>query len=299
MVKIFRKQKEPKEDKNTMDWRIQDILNKEKVLKQGESNYGRIYLTENYFLWENKKESIIIPLRSIIEVNRAAKFGKGGGLEFTLDDKRKFFLPLVKGVVDLKWDKKAQEWFEAIAKVSPQVEAFQMFEGIDYLGGYTPYPKKLSGSLLLYEDKIVFQENKLRSSKVRFEIPLINITNVGVKRTSEVDVHRLAGLILGTWVQFSKEHKTFLIIEYNDEMGMKQNPIFDFPLDAGDKKKTKIAQLIYEKLKQLKSKESTQEKEEGTFKENEDPMKVLKLRLARGEITKEEYEERKKLLEES
>ena len=38
-------------------------------------------------------------------------------------------------------------------------------------------------------------------------------------------------------------------------------------------------------------------KREGETKEEEDPLKILKLRYAKGEITKEEYEEMKKVLE--
>ena len=49
-----------------------------------------------------------------------------------------------------------------------------------------------------------------------------------------------------------------------------------------------IVKIIEEKLKRIK--------ESKNYKSEEDPLKILKLRLAKGEITKEEYEELKRII---
>ena len=49
-----------------------------------------------------------------------------------------------------------------------------------------------------------------------------------------------------------------------------------------------IVKIIEEQLKRIK--------ESKNYKSEEDPLKILKLRLAKGEITKEEYEELKRII---
>jgi uncharacterized membrane protein len=90
-------------------------------------------------------------------------------------------------------------------------------------------------------------------------------------------------------------------VPYIDENGIPQEPRFGVVSLSGRAIKEWAARLygvVVEVKKQQKSSKPTEYasvKQES--KSNEDPLHVLKLRLAKGEIAKEEYEELRKMLE--
>lgn len=55
---------------------ITEILTQEEVRKKDNFKEGKIYLTDNYLLWEKKKkvDSAIIPLKSIKELKEVTKW---------------------------------------------------------------------------------------------------------------------------------------------------------------------------------------------------------------------------------
>ena len=61
----------------------------------------------------------------------------------------------------------------------------------------------------------------------------------------------------------------------------------------------KVSKLVLEKIRQAKSSTVTQAASPQSVpsSQSEDPLKLLKIRLAKGEITKEQFEEMKQLLE--
>lgn len=103
-----------------------------------------------------------------------------------------------------------------------------------------------------------------------------------------------------------KEHR--LVIAYRDEYGIFQAPRFGVA-SFGGKKIREWAKMLYEAIaiQSLYSKaeevvRNRAQKEKSAHSEslahsNIEPLQVLKLRLAKGEITAQEYEELRKLLE--
>ncbi len=45
----------------------------------------------------------------------------------------------------------------------------------------------------------------------------------------------------------------FVLVEYLDEAGMKQSPLFGFMFDSADRKKSKLMGVVYEQMKNMKT----------------------------------------------
>jgi hypothetical protein len=88
-----------------------------------------------------------------------------------------------------------------------------------------------------------------------------------------------------------------LSIPYVDENGIVQQPVFGVSSYKG--KEIRIwAEKLYEQLVEEKQASSHVVNEKiQTDDDKDDPITVLKLRFAKGEITKEEYEEMRKTIE--
>jgi hypothetical protein len=90
------------------------------------------------------------------------------------------------------------------------------------------------------------------------------------------------------------------VLPYIDENGVSHSPVFGISSLSGDAIKEWVSK-IYLALINVEKKVSEQplinESKETKDSSIEDPLKIAKLRYARGEITKEEFEEMKKVLE--
>ena len=91
-----------------------------------------------------------------------------------------------------------------------------------------------------------------------------------------------------------------VVVPYIDENGIPQEPRFGAS-SLGGKVIRELSAKLYElivksKKNNIQSASSKQQTDTSKTKED-DPMLVLKMRLAKGEITKEEYEDLKKILE--
>lgn len=264
--------------------RIKEILNKEQVQKEEEYKHGKIYLTENYLIWEKKKQygSVIIPLNSIQYSEHVSKIGIGNLLKviYGEDEKEALFPFIRKGLLSYSTPDDVQKW---IKNLEPIVQS-RVFKNIFYAGGHNTYPEKRNGRLIVNPAALIFQETK---SDWSLEIPIEKFKTISVKTTSEIK--RLKTFLGGPLLSMGlPDKKKFVLVEYEDELEMKQTPLFDFPLDLEDKKKGTVMRAIYTHLKGMKSTES----------KSEDPIKILKTRFAKGEISKKEYEEMKKILKE-
>ncbi|HUL14337.1 MAG TPA: SHOCT domain-containing protein [Candidatus Acidoferrum sp.] len=90
-----------------------------------------------------------------------------------------------------------------------------------------------------------------------------------------------------------------IVIPYVDENGIPQKPRFGIS-SIGGKAIREWSEKVYEQIVKAKRVESASIQEKTSSAEstkNEDPIHVLKLRFAKGEITKEEFEDMKKMLE--
>jgi len=177
-----------------------------------------------------------------------------------------------------------------------------------YLGGHKLYPKPLDTKVFVFSDRLEVEEPSLRIAYNSMS----NIENADEKEISARPLF-LVGLFAFAW----KKKHTYTIIEYMDGFNEKQTLIFDF---AG--KLEEAQQLIYKSMlachsakdrlnpvtlvKLYESKIPLQKISEGsnnvfqpakTNNSSEDPLHILKIRLAKGEISKEEYEEMGKMIE--
>ena len=167
-----------------------------------------------------------------------------------------------------------------------------VFGNILYFGGHKAYPEKKNGKLIITPINLTFQETKGikldKSGEFKLDIPIEKIKEISIKKTSEIS--RFTSIMAGPmWGVGMPVKKTFVLVEYEDQYGMTQTPLFDFPVDFGSKQKGKVIRAVYDQMKHRK-KPQEQQKEE-------DPLKILKLRYVKGEISKEDFEEMKKTLE--
>ena len=231
-----------------IDKKIEEILREEKTQKQSEYNNGIIYLTENHLIWQRKKkpDSLIIPLEEIKKAKEATRLGRGTFLKIVFGpEEKKAYLPLSKGRLNTPQLDDIQGWVTTLTTGT----ASNVFQNIIYAGGHAAYAKKHNGKLILTSTTLIFQEKK---GKLNLEIPLAKIKNIGIKTASEIS--RLSTFVVGPlWSMGFPMKSKFVIIEYEDEIGMKQMPLFDFPLDRGDKHKGEVMQAIYAQLKKIKA----------------------------------------------
>ena len=92
-----------------------------------------------------------------------------------------------------------------------------------YLGGHAAFAKDAKGKLYIYpepEHKVVFE-----SKKVNMEIPLSTMKGSKILTDKEIRARRvlLTGLIGLAW---KKKHK-MLVIDFEDELGDTQSPVFE------------------------------------------------------------------------
>jgi hypothetical protein len=104
------------------------------------------------------------------------------------------------------------------------------------------------------------------------------------------------GILLGSGIiqESGKSHR--IIVPYIDENGIPQEPRFGIS-SFGGKKIRELAAKLYQQVVKVKNQDTPSSKKETIKETTDDPLAVLKIRLAKGEITKEEYEELKSVLE--
>lgn len=187
-----------------------------------------------------------------------------------------------------------KNWISFIDSASKKEALTTSFTNLTYAGGHKGYPEGKRGKIIISPTTFTFHEIKgVRNESLgafKFDIPIDKIREISIKKTSEVS--RMMSVMAGPmWGVGMPTKKTFVLVEYTDKYGIEQKPLFDFVIgDFGDKMKRRLINAVYE---QMKNKPKTQEQKTG-----EDPLKILKLRYAKGELSKDDFEEMKKTLEE-
>jgi hypothetical protein len=164
-----------------------------------------------------------------------------------------------------------------------------------YLGGHTSFPYQRDGILSLYAypvNKVVFE-----SDDFNFEIPTSSITGTRVVVGKEIDSMKVLLGVVITPLAFAtqglrKENKVFYI-EFKDEAKTKQTVVFDHS-DSIDEFVDKLAELVKEN--KVTNTKSIPKPEQPIVHKAEDPLHIIKIRYAKGEITKEQYEDMKRTL---
>ncbi|TVP40769.1 hypothetical protein [Candidatus Nitrosocosmicus arcticus] len=193
----------------------------------------------------------------------------------------------------------------------------------EYHGGHRAYPsggtfrKYEHGQLFLNEKSIIFIKNERKEEKrIDIIIPFTSIAlgNYGISEEQTGEVLGGGGIgvpvedtniMIGGLFKFEgKENR--LAIPYIDEYGVMQKPVFGIP-SFGGKEIRKWSHELYVRVLETKRKTSAIFSKSGTtridsnssdqHKSKEDLQRILKLRLAKGEITKDEYIDLIKLIE--
>lgn len=184
----------------------------------------------------------------------------------------------------------------------------------EYFGGHKAYlgggalSKHQTGRLFLTEHYLIFsQEDKDPAKRWEIVIPLDSVImrrwhieevarrqNISGGGTS-MDNFAFGG---GTIHDSGTAHH--LVVPYIDENGIPQEPRFGISSFRGKAIKEWAAK-IYQQV--VKEKNNTPQVNVGTgsssqhTQSNNDPIRVLKMRFAKGEISREEYEEMRKMLD--
>ncbi len=193
----------------------------------------------------------------------------------------------------------------------------------EYHGGHRAYPsggtfrKYEHGELFLNEKSIIFIKNERKEEKrIDIIIPFTSIAlgNYGISEEQTGGVLGGGGIgvpvedtniMIGGLFKFEgKENR--LAIPYIDEYGVMQKPVFGIP-SFGGKEIRKWSHELYVRVLETKRKTSAIFSTSGNtridsnssdqHKSKEDLQRILKLRLAKGEITKDEYIDLIKLIE--
>jgi hypothetical protein len=187
-----------------------------------------------------------------------------------------------------------------------------------YMGGHKLHPKSLDAKVYLFADRIEVEVLHIR-------IPYTSITDIENADEKKITAKRM--FLVGAFAFAWKKKDVFTIIEYIDWFNQKQTLVVDF-----GKKIEEAQRKIYDRMlafhfaKQglLESQNLVDNNTKGQKlpgsqitpmeipKDNavtaiskpteisnsdDNPLRILKVRFAKGEISKEEYEEMRKMLE--
>jgi hypothetical protein len=188
----------------------------------------------------------------------------------------------------------------------------------EYYGGHKAYlsggyhDKFQSGRLILSEHYLIFAREHKDPAK-RWEI-VIPLDSVIVERWGIEEISRKQGVSggagdigIGSGMLYDSGKAHHIAIPYTDENGIPQAPRFGISSFRGKAIKewaVKLYQQVVnekrESAKFLSKADNIKQplnQESASSPNIDDPLKVLKLRFAKGEITKEQYEEMRKMLE--
>lgn len=177
-------------------------------------------------------------------------------------------------------------------------------------GGYST--KFEAGSLFLTNSYLIFiKMDSSPTKRIEIIIPLSSVIiegwrieeesrrkSVSMGTLASPSVFGIAGYTGGAIHEEGKAHH--IVIPYVDENGIPQEPRFGISSYKGQEIR-KWSETIYSQIVRIKKDvpKAVQEqvKPVESINKSEDPLHVLKLRFAKGEITKEEFDEMRKTLE--
>jgi Short C-terminal domain len=173
-----------------------------------------------------------------------------------------------------------------------------------YMGGHKLYPKPMDSKVYIFSDRI-----EIESISVRIRYGSIKNIENSDERKFTAKHFLLVGVFAFAW----KKRYLYTIIEYVDGFNQQQVLILDFRnnIELAQQKiydKMMASHLASENMKKSTTDVTMQKITDDSVvtpltiqkareDDNNSPLHILKVRLAKGEISKEEYEELRKMLE--
>jgi len=179
----------------------------------------------------------------------------------------------------MSWLGVEKEEISKIANVKPEDVLFA--ESGSYYGGHLKHSveKFVDGYIGITKDSIIFVSIAfLKRNKWFIRIPFDKILVSEIKERME-DIYSTKETIAGIYAIGGlgmKGKQNIITIPYIDENGVKQEPKFS----VKKKYRKNFSKIFYERLTKLAKKIETKKVSE------KDPLKILKLRYAKGEISK-------------
>jgi hypothetical protein len=192
----------------------------------------------------------------------------------------------LKGTSRGRWDKEllnkkyAFQFWKTLKKPEEKLTE-KLYSQVFYIGGHTDYGDRTLGYILLKPDSIAFKTGLGSLHEMNVEIPIEQVKGIEIKTGKEITFTRW--FLIGVWSILFKKKREYLVLTYEDSSDILQRLVFDF------EQKEKMYDLHRLAVSLRKKKEVPEE--------TENPLKVLQIRFAKGEISKEEYVEMKKTLE--
>jgi hypothetical protein len=209
------------------------------------------------------------------------------------------------------------KFFKRHKEAEEEVDEQEQVLEIKYVGGHKAYPKGKDTAALIYPDRIEI-------AWLDLIIPYSSITNV--RGMDDRRITKTRAYYTGPVGLFWKKNYIYTVIDYNDGLD-DQSIVIDFHRSAEE-----VQKLIYQRMISARKKgkmndntmapirqdinedsgkrsvkdfneiliQKQHETNSGTRRtdeDSEDPLKILKIRLAKGQITKAEYEEMRKIIE--
>jgi hypothetical protein len=187
-----------------------------------------------------------------------------------------------------------------------------------YIGGHKLHPKSLDAKVYIFSDRIEVEVLHIR-------IPYTSVTDIENADEKKISAKRM--FLVGVFAFAWKKKDVYTIIEYIDGFNQKQILVFDF-----GKKIEEAQRKIYDRMLAFRfAKERLLESQKlkvGNTRDqvlpeskitpieipkdnaattisqpteinnsDDNPLRILQIRFAKGEISKEEYEEMRKMIE--
>jgi hypothetical protein len=110
---------------------------------------------------------------------------------------------------------------------------------VHYVGGHVDYPNRSSGMLTITPIEIEFKASEFVANQYHFKFPTAKLKSISLQTTKEISASRvwLVGSVLGTAM---KMETTYVVVGYEDELGLLQTLLFGIPDDRENKQKKEL-----------------------------------------------------------
>ena len=118
---------------------------------------------------------------------------------------------------------------------------------VHYVGGHVDFPGRSAGVLTIKSAEVEFKASEFVANQYHFKFPTARIKSLELRTSKEISALRvwLAGPVLGTVM---KAEITYVVVGYEDELGLTHILLFDIPDDRNNKQKMELVDHLKKAL---------------------------------------------------